>query len=140
MDLGDSSHYFNDIYSKGVHVGFRFENYTSGTLPSPSVQNVGRAVWATDNNKLYVDTGTSFVAAGVAKFISDTSWDGILLTQTFTVSSTIADARNAIWQLMDNTNNFEIIFPKIEAISATQVRVTVNPALPAGSYRLIGIE
>lgn len=139
-DLGDSSHYFNDIYTKGEMRGFRFENFTSGTLPSPSVQNVGRAVWATDNNKIYVDTGSAFIVAGISKFLSDTVWDGVQTTQDFTVSATIQDARNAIWALHDNTNDFERIYTTIKAISATQVRVTVSPALPAGSYRLIGIE
>lgn len=139
-DLGDSSHYFRDVYTRGEHKGFRFENYTSGTLPASSAQNVGRAVYATDNKKIYVDDGSSFVVSGVSKYISDTSWDGLTTTQTFTVSATIQDARNAIWQLTDNSNNFEIMYVKIEAISATQVRVTSNPELPAGSYRLIGIE
>jgi len=139
-DLGDSSHYFRDIYTRGELRGFRFENFTSGTLPSASAQNVGRAVWSTDNSKIYVDTGSAFIVAGVSKFVSDTSWDGVATTQDFTVSSTIQDARNAIWALHDNSNDFERIYTTIKAISATQVRVTVSPALPAGSYRLIGIE
>ena len=101
---------------------------------------MGRAVWSTDNSKIYVDTGSAFIVAGVSKFISDTTWDGVATTQDFTVSSTIQDARNAIWALHDNSNDFERIYTTIKAISATQVRVTVSPALPAGSYRLIGIE
>lgn len=139
-DLGDSSHFIRDIYTKGELRGFRFENFTSGTLPSASANNVGHSVWATDNNKIYVDTGGSWIVAGVSKFISDTVWDGVITTLTVTTSSTISDARNAIWQLCDNTNNFERIYTKLEAISATQVRITVSPALPAGSYRLIGVE
>lgn len=139
IDLGDSSHYLRDIYTKGEFRGFRLENFTSGTLPSASANNVGHTVWATDNSKMYVDIGGSWVAAGASKFFSDTSWDGIITTLTVTTSSTIADAREALWQLRDNTNNFEQIYTKIEAISATQVRITVSPALPAGSYRLIGI-
>lgn len=139
-DIGSSSANVNDIYSKGVHKGFRFENYTSSTLPSASGQNTGRAVWATDVNKIYVDVGGSWLVAGVGKYLSDTSWDGSTATQTFTVSASIVDARNAIWALHDNTNNFERVFCKIEAISATQVRVSATPNLTAGSYRLLGFE
>lgn len=139
-DLGDSSHYFRDIYTKGELRGFRFENFTTGTLPSNSAQNVGHAVWATDTNKVYVDNGTSWVAAGASKFSSDTSWDGIIVTLDVTVSSTITDARLALWGLHDNANDFERMYVTIKAISATQVRIQTNVPLPAGSYRLIGIE
>jgi len=140
IDLGSTSLNFNNVFTKGEFKGFRFENYTTGTLPAASGQNVGRAVWATDVNKIYVDVGGSWQIAGSGKFLSDTVWNGAQVQQTFTVSASIVDARNAIWALHDNTNNFERIFCKIEAISATQVRVTVAPALDAGSYRLIGIE
>lgn len=139
-DLGGASNYFRDIYLKGEAKGFRLENYLSSGLPSPSVQNVGRLVYATDTKKIYVDDGTAFVVAGASKYVSDTSWDGVATAQNFTVSGSIQDARNAIWQLCDNSNDFERIYCTIKAISATQVRVEVNPALPAGSYRLIGIE
>jgi hypothetical protein len=141
VDLGASAAEFNDIYTKGELKGGRFQNVTSGALPSASGQNVGRVVWATDNNKLYVDIGGTWQQVGGAgKYLSDTSWSGVQLTQTFTVSSSITDARNAIWAIHDNTNDFERIFCTIKAISATQVTVTMTIAVPAGSYRLIGIE
>lgn len=140
LDLGSSGKYWNNVYSKGEFKGFRFENFTTGTLPGASGQNIGRAVWTTDNNKIYIDVGGSWVAAGISKYINDTSWDGVQLTQTFTVSASISDARNAVWAIHDNTNNYEQIFCKIEKISATQVQISTETALPAGSYRLIGIE
>lgn len=139
-DIGAAGAEFRNIYTKGELIGARLENYTSGTLPSASGQNVGRVVWATDNKKIYVDSGGTWFVAGSGKYLSDTSWSGVQVTQTFTVSATIDDARNAIWALHDNSNDFEQIFCTIKAISATQVTVTVTPALPAGSYRLIGIE
>lgn len=139
-DLGDATHYFRDLYTKGEAKGLRIENYTTGTLPGASGQNVGRVVFTTDTNKIYVDTGTSFIVAGVSKFVSDTSWNGSDVQKTVTVSSTIGDAREAIWALHDNANDFERIYCSIKAISATQVQIDVAPALPAGSYRLIGIE
>lgn len=139
-DLGSAAKSWNDVYTKGEFKGFRFENSTSTGLPSASGQNVGRAVWATDNNKMYVDVGGTWIIAGISKFVSDTAWDGSTFTQDFTVSSTITDARNAIWALHDNSNNFEQIFCKIEKVDAATVRVTTETVLPAGSYRLIGIE
>lgn len=139
-DLGDATHYINDVFTKGEFKGFRFENYTSGTLPSASAQNVGRAVWATDNNKLYGDIGGTWQIIGVAKFNADTVWDGATSVKDTDVSATIEDARNAIWQLKDNANNFEVMGVKIEVTSASNVRITSNIDLPAGSYRLTGLE
>lgn len=139
-DIGKSSMEFRDIYTKGELIGARLQNVTTGTLPSASAQNVGRVVWATDVNKIYIDIGGSWIVSGSGKYLSDTSWNGVQTSQTFTVSGNIADARNAIWEIMDNANDFEKIYCTIKAISATQVTVTVSPALPAGSYRLLGIE
>jgi hypothetical protein len=139
-DLGGTANNFRHVFSKGEFKGFRFENYTVATLPSASAANVGRAVFTTDTKKVYLDTGGTWTVAGLGKYVSDTAWDGSTTQQTFNVSASLADAREAIWQLKDNSNNFEIIYAKIEAISATQVRVTTNVALPAGSYKLVGIE
>jgi len=140
VDLGDSTHYFRDIYTKGEMRGMRFENFTSGTLPSASAQNVGRVVFATDNNKAYVDIGTQFKVLGVSKWVSDTVWDGVITLLNVDVSTEISDARNSMWQLRDNANNFEIMGVTILATSASNVRITTNVPLPAGSYRLIGVE
>jgi hypothetical protein len=139
-DLGDSSHYFRDLYTKGEMRGMRFENFTSLTLPASSAQNIGRVVYATDNNKAYVDTGTVFKVLGVSKWESDEVFDGVVLFKNVNVSAEIADARKALWQLRDNANNFEIMYVTITATSASNVRIDTNVALPAGSYRLIGVE
>lgn len=139
-DLGDSTHYYRDLYTKGELKGARLENYTSGTLPSSSGQNVGRVVFATDTNKAYVDTGVSFKVLGVSKFVADQSFDGVITLLNVNVSSDITDARNAQWQLRDNSNNFEIIYATILATTASNVRITTNVPLPAGAYRLIGVE
>jgi len=139
-DLGASTNYFKDVFTKGQHFGFRFENVSA--LPANSAQNIGRSVFNTTAGKVYVDTGTAWVAAGssVEKYSSDTTWDGVTTTQTIDVSASISDARTALWQFCDNSNNYERIYTKIEAISASQVRITVSPALSAGSYRLLGVN
>lgn len=139
-DLGAAAAEFNNLYTKGELIGARLQNVLSTALPSASGQNIGRTVWATDTNKIYVDVGGSWQVAGAGKYISDTVWNGSQTTQTFTVSASITDARNALWMIHDNANDFEQIFCTIKKISATQVQVIVSPALPAGSYRLIGIE
>lgn len=140
IDLGDPTHNYNDVYTKGEFKGFRLENFTSGTLPAASGQNIGRVVYASDNNKAYVDTGTAFKVLGVSKFISDISFDGVVLVLNTDVSSEISDARNAQWQLLDNANDFEILGVQITMTSASNVRITTSIPLPVGSYRLIGIE
>lgn len=139
-DIGTSSLYFRDIYTKGEFFGFRLENLTSGTLPAASAQNIGRVVFATDNNKAYVDVGTSYKVLGVSKYVADTVWNGTDTLKNVDVSASVDDARNAQWQLLDNANDFEIMAVTIKMTSASNVRITTNVALPAGSYRLIGIE
>jgi hypothetical protein len=139
-DLGTPTRYFRDLYTKGELKGARLENFTFATLPSSSSQNTGRLAWTTDQKKVYVDNGISWQVAGVAKYINDESFDGVQLTKTVTVSANITDARNAVWALHDNANDFEQIFCTIKKTSATQVQIITNGALPAGSYRLIGIE
>ena len=140
IDVGDGTHYFRDIYTKGELKGARLENYTFATLPAASAQNIGRVVFATDVNKAYVDVGTSYKVLGGSKYAVDQSFDGIITQKDVTVSSEIADARNAQWQLRDNANDFEILYVTIKATSASNVRITTNVPLPAGSYRLLGAE
>lgn len=140
IDLGSNLRYFRDIYLKGEARGLRFENFVSSGLPSSSAANVGRVIYETDTKKLKVDDGTAFRVAGVSKFSSDISFDGIVTVRNVDVSANIQDARQAIIQLLDNANDFERIHCTIKATSASNVRIETTPALPAGSYRLIVIE
>lgn len=81
---------------------------------------------------------TSQLPAGssIAKSQTDTSWDGSTTTKNVTVSS---DARGYLWQLLDNTNGYERIFCTIKATTSTNVQIVTSPALPAGTYRLVGV-
>jgi hypothetical protein len=81
---------------------------------------------------IYLPGGT------LAKFMADTSWNGTDTTKTVTVSG-LADAREAAWQLLNNTDDFARIFCSIKAISSTQIQIDVSPALPSGNYRLVGV-
>jgi hypothetical protein len=137
-DLGSSSNRFRHLYTAGEFFGLRLENV--GTLPSPSTQNTGRLVYLTTTKDVYVDIGTALKKIDQDKFLSDTVWNGTDTTKDVDVSSEISDARRAIWALHDNTNDYDRIYCSIKTTSATNVRITVGTALPAGSYRLIGIE
>lgn len=139
-DVGGSSRYFRDVYAKGIFYGLRFDQYAgSGTYPANSGQSVGRVIWDTSLNQLLVDTGSTWAKVGQQKYINDTTWDGVMTNLSIVVSGSISDARTALWQLRDNTNSFEIVHAKITT-TQTAVTIIVNPALPSGSYRLIGLN
>jgi len=139
-DIGAAATSFKDIYTKGQFYGFRIENVATIAAATASASAIGRLVYTIDETKAYVDQGGTWKVLGVSKFISDTVWNGTDTTKTVTVSASVADARRCIWQLTDNANDFDRIEGSIKAISATQVTLTVSVPLPAGSYRLIGIE
>ena len=140
-DLGDVTHVYRDLYTAGEAKGLRVQNFTFAALPATASSNKGRLTFATDQNKVYVDTGSAHVQVGnVNKYVSDLSYNGTDLVKNIDVSSSIDDARNAQKQLFDNTNDFELLNVEIKATSASNIRITTNIALPAGSYRLIVLE
>ena len=134
-DLGHSSKRWKDVYSVGEFKGFRFENVD--TLPSTSSSTPGKAYYLTTDQNLYVDTGLTVKQVGGSRVYYDTSWNGSDTTKDITVSG--VDARFSIWQLKDNSNDFEAMYVSIKATSATNVRITVGSPLPAGTYRLVGV-
>lgn len=139
-DLGGSSNYFRNVYTKGVFKGFRLESYTYATLPASSATSIGRATWVTDRSAIYVDSGTTQVKVGNARHIEDLAFNGTDLIKNVDVSANIQDARNCQIQLLDNTNDFERIYCSLKATSASNVRITTNIPLDAGSYRLLVFE
>lgn len=134
-DIGDSSHLIRHVYSAGEFFNFRLEN--RGAAPGASTQNIGRMYFNTTDENVYVDTGTTIKQVGSARSQTDTVWNGTDLTKNVTISG--LDARTAIWQLSDNTNDFEPIYCSIKKTSSTNVLITTGTALPAGTYRLIGV-
>ena len=140
IDLGGVSNRFRNVYATGEFRGFRFETANAASLPSASATTVGRAVFNTDSKKIQLDVGGTWTTAGSARFIQDLSFNGSDLTKDVDVSASIADARNAIWQLADNANSFERLQVPIQTLNATTVRITTSTPLPSGSYRLLGIE
>lgn len=136
LDLGGMGAEFRDVYTTGEFKGFRLENL--GSTPGFSAPTAGRLIFNTTDKDVYLDTGTAMKRLNHNRYSADTSWNGTDTTKTVTVDD--VDARYAIWQLKDNSNNYEVIYCKIEALSTTSVQITVTPALPAGSYRLTGVE
>lgn len=134
-DLGTSLLKWKDIYTSGQVIGMRLENVS--TLPSSSGTKIGRLVYLTTDSNVYSDTGLGWRQVGGTRFYTDTVWNGTETTKDVTVSG--VDARLAIWQLKDNNNDFECMYVEIKSTSATNVRITVSTALPAGSYRLVGV-
>ena len=135
IDLGGPARRWRDIYSAGQHKGLRFENVD--TLPSSSSTTPGKAYYLTTDQNLYLDTGLAIKQVGGFRVYYDLSWNGTDTLKDVTVSG--ADARFAIWQLKDNSNDFECMYVSIKATSATNVRITVSSPLPAGTYRLVGV-
>ena len=136
-DIGGSGNFFRHVYTKGEFFNFRVENVTSDFTSSS--QTPGRMAYNSTSGLLIYDTGAAVVAVGAQHSETDTSWNGTDVTKTVTVSG-VADARKAIWQLKDNTNNFEIMYVKITQTNATTVVIDVGYPLPAGTYRLIGVQ
>lgn len=134
-DLGGSTKRWKDVHLAGEIKGARIENVD--TLPAPSSQKIGRLYYLTTDQNLYVDIGTTVKQVGGSRVYYDTSWNGSDTTKDVTVSG--VDARFAIWDLKDNTNDFEKMYVSIKATSSTNVRITVGSPLPAGTYRLVGV-
>lgn len=136
-DLGGSGNFFRHVYTKGEHFNFRVENVAVDFVSSS--QNPGRIGYNTVSGLLIYDTGSAVFSVGAQHSEQDTTWDGVQTTQTFTVSG-VSDARRAIWQMKDNANDFEIMFVRITQTNTTTVVVTTGVPLPAGTYRLIGVQ
>lgn len=136
-DIGGTSNYIRHVYSKGEFFNFRVENVAVDFTSSS--QNGGRIGYNTTSGLLIYDTGSAVISVGAQHSETDTSWSGAQSTQTFTVSG-VADTRKAIWQFKDNTNDFEVMYVRITQPSSTQVTITANAPLPAGTYRLIGVQ
>ncbi len=66
------------------------------------------------------------------------TWNGVALTQTYTVSAEVSDARECVWTFSNNSGSFEQMYPLITK-SQTQVTVTFEIAPAAGTYTLVGV-
>ncbi len=70
------------------------------------------------------------------RWLSDIELEGGGVDHTVNVSASIPDARFAVFQLLDNANDYETMIVTIKRTETT-VRILAE-GLPAGTYRLIG--
>lgn len=152
-DLGASAKRVKDVYSSGQFVGLRAQNVTTAGRPSAAVASKGRLVYDTDLEDLFLDRGGSWLKVSIDRMeIVDTvTWDNVATTKTYTVDGSASsgggitytgrttDPRVCVWALKRNGDNYKQMGVEIDHPSATEVRVTVGVALPAGTYTLIGV-
>lgn len=74
---------------------------------------------------------------GISKFVGEVIFSGSTTVDVDT-SGSIADARDAVWILYDEGDDFSPVVGAAQPISATTVRLTISPA-PTGNFRLVGI-
>lgn len=134
IDLGSSSAAFKDLYVDGQSYGLRTQNVTTATMPAAG--NTGRQVFNTDSDILFIDNGAAFIQVGSKSYRATKT--NVELGSAIDVSGSVDDARNCIWQLADESNH-EVL---AVVITKTQTHVTISTDidLPAGNYRLMGIE
>ena len=138
VNLGGGNRFAN-LYMTGEAFGFRAENdIESNILAAGSISTEGRLWFGTDTDFLYVDTGPGGVRKVGQNTFNELKSDVQLAAGPIAVSSTITDARNAIWQLRDEASGEILDVPMVT--QEFTVEVINSVPLPTGSYRLLGIE
>lgn len=140
-DVGASGAGFKDLYMVGQAIGLRVENYSTGAAPGASAGTKGRLYFDTTTEDLMIDRGGTWFKASVEKSVTDdaVNWDGVQTTWTYTVSADVSDARLCNWTFSDNSNAFAQLVGVVITKTQTQVTVTAEIPLPAGTYRLVGV-
>lgn len=141
QDIGGSMRRYRNIYMRGYISGFRLESLNEG-VEAASASKAGRLIFNNSSKDIFVDEGGTWRRVGVERFSQtdgNTTWDGVLKTLTYNTSATIDDARDAIFNFVNITENYEQYFPTITR-TQTSVTVTFDIAPPAGEYKLMGIR
>lgn len=142
-DLGASAARWVNLYMSGQAIGLRVENYA--TAGAPAAGNAGRLYWDTTVGDLYVDNGAAWKLLSSLKYYNQDAagWTGSVAAVTYDVSSVFSatnPAYKALWQFQDNSNNRQVVQGALISFpSATQVTVTFDQNLAAGTYTLVGI-
>lgn len=137
LDLGRAGSRYKDLYMSGQLIGGRVQNVLlAGVAGLFNAAEEGRMLWATDSDDLYVNDGAQFRKVGRNTY--NELKTNVELAAPIDVSASIDNAINAIWQLCDTSTN-QIMAVEMDKTSTT-VSVVNTVALPAGNYRLMGIE
>lgn len=130
-------------------MSFQFECFTTAGRPAASALTVGRAIFDTDLERLFIDAGGNWVSTSVYRYVytDESTWDGDALTHAYVVDGSVhldgqegfvPDARFAVWVLRSVATGKDV--PCSIVVTASTVTVTVDaPALDAGFYTLIGV-
>lgn len=123
----------------GDDVGVVFSMTNAGQLQYTSTDIPGTIV---DSYILFPHRNHATVKVFPApeRFSQSLAWNGSELSKVYTVSSSISDAREAFWELQDDSNNFKRVGVEFEK---TETQVTVirdGVPLPAGNYTLRGFR
>jgi hypothetical protein len=135
VNLGSASFRFDDLYLTGEGIGFRAENEVVASMVS-AAGTVGRLWYGTDTGFLHVDTGTEIKKVGNNSYAAVHT--NVQIEAGIDVSASIDDARDAVWQVREESTGDVLDIP----INTTATTVTAinDIALPAGNYRLVGVE
>ena len=113
---------------------------------NPSATPTGRVFYDTAEGLAKLYDGSAWVPMTKLRWEVSDAWDGSTSTKTYTVDGSVTpsrgkviDARKALWQFKDETNNYLVMDAEITATS-TAVTVTFGMNIPAGNYTLIGVE
>jgi len=136
LQLGGAANRFTDLHMTGQAFGLRLEN-TANPVPLFNAADIGRAAFNTADGFLYVNNGAEFKRVGNNSY--NATHTNIELLAAIDVSAGVDDARDCIWQLCDIAGNEEIMAVPIQK-TTTSVTIANTVPLPAGSYRLIGIQ
>jgi len=137
LSLGQAVARFDDLFMSGEFIGGRFQNTTDAGLAGLfNAADVGRQAYSTDSGFLYINNGTEFKKVGNNSYSA--LHTNVQIEAGVNVSAEIDDARNALWQLTE-TSTGEIMAVTL-VLTATTVTASVDVSLPAGNYRLTGIE
>ena len=143
-DLGKPAAQYDDLYMTGELIGSRVQNIANaGAMPGFAAADEGRLVWREDTEQLMINDGEAYITIGRKSYNVVhplANFGTAAVPVAVTVTPTVSDSRNCIWQLCCETNNGEIMGVKISKPNANQVLIERDIELPAGNYRLIGIE
>lgn len=142
QDLGSATKKFKDLYMGGELIGSRAQNLLETNISAlTSASTKGRLFYATDTQSVWVDVGGAKKKVGSNTYKA-THTDVVLNGGAVNVTSgtDITDARDCIWQLKDLQNNQEIMFVTITSVDANTITVVASPPLPAGNYKLLGVQ
>jgi len=140
MDIGSLTHKINNLYLSGEIKTGRIENVAA----LPAAGSAGHLVFNTTDNSVYADTGADYIRVG-GKSCKGTFTQGDLAAAINVSKATghanltgyVDDAVDCLWQLKNSTG--EVLAVKI-TVTTTTVTVSTSIPLPAGNYRLVGVE